>query len=327
MNREIENKFFAEYGVDGAALLAIDMVLNEHCHVGSGTASRHDYPDGVLKEIAERTDDFNAWRNSSLLIDEVKSNLIYCNSPENIRLYVKDILFAFSHWTMRYNTWREGLNAIGNTSVYKSLEYYYSGWRIAYNSFAEDLAIALAERGISIFDIQRQCGISIIDNLDIDRCWWRFGTRKRAEECLAKIQPETPLFGRKEAVEIFREMQSLNMGWQDIKGNPCACMRDEDVGAFVCLLLRKETESKITWSARNPQDRNDFYIQPLYEFLRLCGFADKRGCLEAEEAIRKYFDVNVSKETITTYRSRYKHKSRSKQYSKLLGIMCKYKRI
>ena len=187
MNREIENKFFAEYDVDGAALLAIDMVLNEHCKVGSGTASRPDYPDGVFKEIAERTDDFNAWGNSSLLIDEIKSNLIYCNSPENIRLYVKDILFAFSHWALRYNTWREGLNAIGNTAYHNSLEQYYIRWRNAYISFAQDLAVELAERGISIFDIQKQYGISIIDNLDVDKCWYLFGSRKRAEECLAKI--------------------------------------------------------------------------------------------------------------------------------------------
>lgn len=195
MNRNLEDKFFAEFGIGGAADMALDMVLWQYCKVGSGTATRAEhYKENVLAEIAERTEKAKMWlydsnNGLSALYEEIEDNIRECDriSKDEIRRYVGKILQKFSWWAFCYNRWREGLNVIDNTVVNGSIEYYYCTWLMDYKSFAEKLAAILAERDISLEAIQEEYGVKIFDGFDIEKNWYLFGTRERAERILSKI--------------------------------------------------------------------------------------------------------------------------------------------
>lgn len=195
MNRDLEDKFFAEFGIDGAADKALDMVLWKHCGISSGTSTRAErYNDDVLAEIGERTEKAKIWlydSNNGLiaLYEEIEDNIRECEriSKDEIRRYVGKILQKFSWWAFRYSRWREGLNDKNRTVANGSIEDYYRTWLIAYNNFAESLAVTLAEREISLEAIQEEYGVKIFDGFDIEEHWYLFGTRDRAESVLSKI--------------------------------------------------------------------------------------------------------------------------------------------
>ena len=195
MNKDLENKFFAEFGIHGAADMALDMVLSKYCKVGSGTATRAEhYKENVLAEIAERTDSFDVWPFGGLsgicpLLDEIESNILEREkiSREETELYIGNILKKFGWWAFRYNRWHDGLNGIGNSVITGSIESYFHTWLIAYKSFSEKLAVILAERGISLEAIQEEYSIKIFDGFDIEEHWRLFETRERAEKVLSKL--------------------------------------------------------------------------------------------------------------------------------------------
>lgn len=192
MNRELEYKFFREFQYDGAAILALKMAHCKYCGIGSDVPARADYPDGVLAEIKERTEAFNAWPWSGIanycpLLDEIIDNLDSCVS-DNVRInYVITILQQFQTWIFLYSLGTDKLNSISNSVILYSLEYYFHTWRNAFKSFADKLTAILTMRGINILKVQNLCGISIIENINIDDLWMDFGTRKMAEECLSKF--------------------------------------------------------------------------------------------------------------------------------------------
>lgn len=192
MNRVLEYTFFSEFQHDGAAILTLRMAHCQYCSIGSDVPARADYPDGVLAEIKERTEAFSVWpwpgiANYCPLFDEIVDNLDSCISNDVKRNYVISILQQFQIWTFLYSLGTDKLDSISNSVRLYSLEYYFHTWRKAFKSFAEKLAVVLAMRGINLLEIQKQCGISIIENLNIDDLWMDFGTRKMAEECLSKF--------------------------------------------------------------------------------------------------------------------------------------------
>lgn len=192
MNYEIENKFFIEFQYDGAAILALKMVNYKYCGVGSEVPARNDYPDGVLAEIKMRTENCEVWpwsdhRNKCSLLEEITDNIRSCASKEEMIIYAEDILLKFQSWTLLYSLFPHKLEAIGNTVVRNTPEAYFRKWYVAFVSFAQKFAVVLAKREINILDIQKQCGVRIIDRLDIDELWMSFGTRKSAEVYLSRL--------------------------------------------------------------------------------------------------------------------------------------------
>ncbi|MCH5222245.1 MAG: hypothetical protein J1F05_08000 [Muribaculaceae bacterium] len=194
MNKDLENKFFAEFDIDGAADMALDMVLWKHCGISSGTSTRAErYNDDVLAEIAERTEKAKVWlynsNGFSALFEEVEDNVIECKrvSKEEVTRFIGKILQKFSRWAFRYNRWSEQLRSVDDTIYYGTIEDYYTSWRNDYLYFAERLAVILAEREISLEAIQEEYDVKIFDGFDIEKHWHLFGTRERAERVLSKI--------------------------------------------------------------------------------------------------------------------------------------------
>ncbi len=192
MNRTLEQRFFREFQVGGAAIMALKMAQYVHCGIGSEIPARKDYPAGVLAEIKERTEALDVWpwdgiENVCPLFEEITDNLDSCTSGNAKISYVFRILKQFQLWTRLYSLSPEKLNAIGRSVEKDSLEDFFSDWRDAFATFAKKLAVVLAILDINILDIQKKCGVSIIDNLDIDALWMYFGSRELAERSLSKF--------------------------------------------------------------------------------------------------------------------------------------------
>lgn len=194
MNRELENQFFGAFSDKGAAIITLEMMLYEHCGIGGWLPARADYPDGVLAEIKAKTEQQEVWpwrreENYCPLFDEIRDNLDSYNSDDKRDNYVIEVLRKFQKWTWLYSLSKGKLDAISNTTTLYSLEYYFFDWRSAFQSFAENFAVALAERGVNILELQNRCGISIIDRLDVDDLWINFGTPQLAEYHLSRLKP------------------------------------------------------------------------------------------------------------------------------------------
>lgn len=191
MKRDLEYKFFKEFQHDGAAIMTLDMMHFEHCNIGNGTAGRKDYPDGVLAEIRERTETFNAWpwggiENCSPLMDEIADNLMTMQSDCR-QMYAEELICKMQTWPWLYSLSREKLDAVSNSVIEYSVEMYFHEWRSAFRSFAENLAVILAKLGINILEIQNRCGITIIERLDVNDLWMVFRTPQLAEYYLSRL--------------------------------------------------------------------------------------------------------------------------------------------
>lgn len=196
MNRDLEYKFFIEFQDGGTAILVLKMALYKYCGIGSEVPTRPDYPDGIIDEIKERTEGLDTWpwrgsQNVCPLFDEIGDNLDVCNSADIKINYVIGILKQFQYWVSLYSLRPEKLKAIGNSVMKNSLEMFFLRWEMAYQSFAQNLAVVLAERGINLLEIQERCDIKIIDSLDPDELWIDFGTRKIADYYLSKLKHTT----------------------------------------------------------------------------------------------------------------------------------------
>lgn len=324
MNRKLENTFFAEFQYDGAALLALKMALNKYCGIGSDVPARPDYPDGVLAEIAERTESMSVWpwhnkEDICPLLDEIEDNLDSYNSIEDKRLYVENMLMKFRWWTFHYNLGKEKLNTISNVFYHNSLEQYYRTWLSAYKTFAEKLAVVLVRRGLNILEIQEQCEISIIEKLNVDELWMYFGSRKRAEECLSRVlhqgvcetpeddktsTPNAYKFTHKGLYNLFEELKEKGY----IKGK-------HDVFVKMC---RNEIESvtdseKLRWVYRNGKS----YIS-LFYMLKLIGIPMEK----LREVASMFFNVNP--ENSRDISSKLKGKDISKSNKVLAEIINRY---
>ncbi|MDE5596131.1 MAG: hypothetical protein K2I89_11265 [Muribaculaceae bacterium] len=191
MTRDLENKFFREFQYDGAAIMSLEMMQFEYCGIGNGTASRKDYPDGVLAEIHQRTEKYDAWpwggvENCSPLMDEIADNLAF--RPKDSReMYAEELICKMQTWTWLYSLSKEKLDAVSNSIRLHSIEDFFFTWRSAFRSFAEKLAVILAKLGINILEIQNRCGITIIERLDVNDLWMVFGTLQLAEYHLSKL--------------------------------------------------------------------------------------------------------------------------------------------
>ena len=194
MTRDLENKFFREFQYDGAAIMSLEMMQFEYCGLGNGTASRNDYPDGVLAEIRQRTEIYenvNAWpwggvENCSPLMDEIADNLMNMQ-PDCREMYVEELICKMQSWTWLYSLSKEKLDAISNSVVEFSVEMYFHYWRNAFRTFAEKLAAILAKLGKNILDIQNRCGITLIERLDVNNLWMDFGTPQLAEYYISRL--------------------------------------------------------------------------------------------------------------------------------------------
>lgn len=191
MKRDLEYKFFKEFQHDGAAIMTLNMMHFEYCGIGNSLPARPDYPDGVLAEIRERTESFNTWpwggvENCSPLMDEIADNLMTMQSDCR-EMYAEELICKMQTWTWLYSLSKEKLDAVSNSVVEYSVEMYYLDWRNAFRTFAEKLAVILAKLGINILYIQKRCGITLIERLDINDLWMEFGTPQLAEYYLSKL--------------------------------------------------------------------------------------------------------------------------------------------
>ena len=198
MKRDLEYKFFREFQYNGAAIMTLEMMMSKYCGFGNGTASRRDYPDGVLAEIRERTESyekFDAWpwggeTNCSPLMDEIADNL--ASLPTDGRnMYAEELLCKMQTWVWLYSLSREKLDAVSNSVIEYSVEMYFHEWRSAFRSFAEKLAAILSKLQMNILEIQNRCGFKIIERLDANNLWYGFGTPQLAEYYLSKINDKS----------------------------------------------------------------------------------------------------------------------------------------
>lgn len=170
------------------------MMQFEYCGIGNGTASIKDYPDGILAEICQRTEiyeNMNAWPwgsvdNCSPLMDEIADNLMNMQ-PDCREMYAEELICKMQTWTWLYSLSKEKLDAVSNSVVEYSIEMYFHKWRNAFRTFAEKLAVILAKLGINILDIQKRCGITLIERLDINDLWMDFGTPQLAEYHMSRL--------------------------------------------------------------------------------------------------------------------------------------------
>lgn len=226
MNRNLENSFFKEFGVDGAATMALEMAMFKYAGVGNGTISRPDYPNGVLAEIKQRTEKFDAWPHDGVsnycpLFDEIDDNIRSCNSnKQEITIYVEYILRKLQNFAFLYSLKRDKLDAISNCVDLYSLEHFFLTWIQAYKTFGERLAFTLAKRGINLLEIQKKYRISIIDRLDVNDLWMYFGTVEAAEVCLLRLNNKEPeQLTEKESMYFAkaikaRYMETTNTGYK-----------------------------------------------------------------------------------------------------------------
>lgn len=195
---DLENKFFDEFEFGGAAYLTLQYALFKYCGIGSEVPARADFPDGVLLEIKERTEACQIWPyEGSQMLAEIEGNLDGANSDSARVNYTISIIEKFHTWARLYSLGTDKLNEISNCCEANSLEYFYNKWIMAYHSFADKLAVALAMRGLNLLEIQKQCDIKIIDNLDADRLWMCFGTPAMADYYLSALKPVKPVTRRK----------------------------------------------------------------------------------------------------------------------------------
>ena len=171
--------------------MSLEMMQFEHCGIGNGTAGRKDYPDGVLAEIDKRTESFDTWpwggvENCSRLMDEIADNLAFRPSDSR-ESYVEEILNKMQTWAWLYSLSKEKLDAVSNSIKENSVEDFFFTWRSAYSTFAEALAVILAKLGINLIEIQKRCGISIIERLDVKELWNYFGSPQLADYYLSKF--------------------------------------------------------------------------------------------------------------------------------------------
>lgn len=192
MVRDLENLFFREFQHDGAAIMSLQMMHFEYCGIGNSLPARNDYPDGVLTEIRQRTEEFSVWpwsgvENCSPLMDEITDNLMTMQSDCR-KIYAEELICKMQTWTWLYSLSKEKLDAVSNSIRLHSIEDFFFTWRGAFRSFAEKLAVLLAKLEINILEIQNRCGITLIERLDIDELWMDFGTPEIAHFYLSKFK-------------------------------------------------------------------------------------------------------------------------------------------
>lgn len=253
MNRNLENSFFKEFGVDGAATMALEMAMFKYAGVGNGTSSRPDYPNGVLAEIKQRTENFNAWphdgdSNNCPLFDEIDDNIRSCNSnKQEITIYVEYILRKLQNFAFLYSFRRDKLNAISNTVELYSLEHFFLTWISAYKTFGERLAFALAKRGINLLEIQAKNKISIIDRLDVNELWHYFGTIEAAENYLLELnhkKPEQPT--QENTIEHYIASDDKETTIQAIKSLVCG-KKGKQAAVYIYVAVYNGYMSKPTF--------------------------------------------------------------------------------
>ena len=172
--------------------MALEIMLHKYCGIGNCTVSRIDYPEGVLAEIKMRTENCEVWpyneqSNKSALLEEIADNIKLCRSNDEMITYIEDILLEFQSWISLYSLCPHKLDAIANTVVRDTPEYFFRRWYVAFVSFVQKFAVLLAKRGINILEIQNRCGLQVIDSLDINELWMYFGTRERADYYLTRL--------------------------------------------------------------------------------------------------------------------------------------------
>lgn len=206
-----------------------------------------------------------------------------------------------------------------------------SKWYKLVYDYANILDAILLIRHTDIFSMQDTAGVWLTGESERDImsvAFWLGSTQTYVKHLIkglpTKAETQEDAFSNVDAVNIFNELQEA--GWQNEKGKSSSCLMADDLEAFICMLQRKPTEKKMTWIARNPQNRNTLYVQPLYEFLRMVGYADEKRRFEVKEVMEKYFGVEVATCNIKTYRSRYRKEEWSGMHPKLSAIMCKYKK-
>lgn len=271
MNRELEYKFFREFQHDGAAMLALKMANYKYCGIGNDVPARADYPDGVLDEIKKRTEVLDVWpwhgvENRCPLFDEITDNLDSCIYDASRWNYVISILKQFQTWIFEYSIRPKKLDSISNSVTLYSLEYYFHDWRNAFKTFAEKLAVVLAMRGINIIEIQQQCGISIIDNLNVDDLWMFFGTRILAEECLSKLNDskrpnvETTIYNK----TYLKVLHVLRVAGQSFEKKPQNYIGKDEEGirdAFLSVLETHLKDCTVTGETFNKKGKTDLLVK------------------------------------------------------------------
>lgn len=191
MKRDLEYIFFKEFQHDGAAIMSLNMMHFEYCGIGNSLPARSDYPDGVLAEIRERTEAFNTWpwggvENCSLLMDEIADNFMTMQS-KCWQMYAEELICKMQTWTWLYSLSKEKLDAVSNSIRLNSIEYFFFRWKSAFRSFAEKLTVILAKLGINILEIQNQCGVTIIERLEVNNLWMDFRTPQLAEFYISRL--------------------------------------------------------------------------------------------------------------------------------------------
>lgn len=301
MNRDLEYVFFREFQYDGAAILTLKMAHCKYCGIGSDVPARADYPDGVLAEIKNRTEALNVWpwpgiTNYCPLFDEIIDNLDSCIS-DNVRTnYIISILQQFQTWTFLYSLGTDKLNSISNSVKLDSLEDYFHTWRNAFKSFANKLSAILAMRGISILEVQNQCGISIIDSLNIDDLWPDFGTLKMAEECLTKLHNTSTLMAEPTSnyemyLQILQVLRKIGRSFETKPNNYIGKDEEEIRDAFLPILETRFENCTATGETFNRNGKTDLLIRHVNGtniFIGECKFW--KGSKHLSEAINQLFD-------------------------------------
>lgn len=171
--------------------MSLQMMHFEYCGIGNSLTARTDYPDGVLAEIRQRTEEFNIWpwgeiENHSPLMEEIADNLAF-RPADSREIYAEELVCKMQTWTWLYSLSKEKLDAVSNSIKLYSIEMYFRKWRNAFTTFVEHLAVILAKLGINILEIQNQCGVYIIERLEVKELWTYFGTYESAEHHLSRI--------------------------------------------------------------------------------------------------------------------------------------------
>lgn len=305
MKRDLEYKFFREFQYDGVAILTLKMAHYKYCGIGSDVPARIDYPDGVLAEIRERTETFNTWPWSGIvnycpLFDEIIDNLDSCAS-DNVRInYVIAILQQFQTWTFLYSLGTDKLNSISNSVTLHSLEDYFHTWKNAFKSFADKFSAVLAMRGINILEVQKQCGISIIENLIIDDLWMDFGSRKMAEECLSKFHNHVtsntvPISNYETYLQVLQVLRRIGRSFETKPNNYIDKDEEGIRDAFLPVLETYFESCTATGETFNRNGKTDLLVRHTDGtniFIGECKFW--KGSKHLSDAINQLFDRYIT---------------------------------
>lgn len=193
MIRDIENKFFREFQIDGVAIMSLHIMQWKYCGIGNETAVIYkESPEDVINFIQQRTESCGAWpfygiENNSPLMDEIFDNLATRLDILERDAYIEEILRKFQMWHWLYSLSKDKLDNLCDSVKLNSVEYFFHRWNNAFDSFARKFSVILAKHGINILEIQNRSGFKIIERLDLDDLWMDFGSRESAKYHLEKL--------------------------------------------------------------------------------------------------------------------------------------------